>query len=62
MGPLEEQISRVLGSHEPPSVITRDLGLTVPLQRMHRAIVLLAAAIDKTDDGGGTFPPAPEAP
>jgi hypothetical protein len=58
---MEEQISRVLGSHDPPSMITRDLSLTVTLQRMHRAIVLLAAAIDGSDPGG-TLPPAPEPP
>jgi hypothetical protein len=61
MGPLETQIARILGSHEPPSLITRDLSLTVTLQRMHRAIVLLAAEIDKTDRGH-PFPPAPDAP
>jgi hypothetical protein len=59
MGPLEEQVARILGSHDPPSMITRDLSLTVTLQRMHRAIVLLAAEIDKAD-GGRPFPPAPE--
>lgn len=58
MGPLEDQISRVLGSHEPPSMITRDLSLTVTLQRMHRAIVLLAAAIDEGAPAG-SLPPAP---
>jgi len=41
-------------------MITRDLALTVTLQRMHRAIVLLAAAIDGGDIGGG-LPPPPEA-
>ena len=61
MGPLEEQITRVLGSHDPPSMITRDLSLTVTLQRMHRAIVLLAAAIDGADTGE-KLPPAPPAP
>jgi hypothetical protein len=61
VGPLEEQITRILGSHDPPSMITRDLSLTVTLQRMHRAIVLLAAAIDGTD-AGGKLPPAPPAP
>ena len=61
MGPLEEQITRVLGSHEPPSMITRDLSLTVTLQRMHRAIVLLAAAIDRSD-GDAKLPPAPDPP
>jgi hypothetical protein len=60
VGPMEEQISRVLGSHEPPSMITKDLSLTVTLQRMHRAIVLLAAEIDRTDSGS-RFPPAPGA-
>ena len=61
VGPLEEQIARVLGSHDPPSMITRDLSLTVALQRMHRAIVLLAAAIDEVRTGEG--PPAgPEPP
>ena len=58
---MEEQISRVLGSHDPPSMITRDLSLTVTLQRMHRAIVLLAAAIDGGEPRA-TLPPAPEAP
>ena len=61
VGPLEEQITRVLGSHDPPSMITRDLSLTVMLQRMHRAIVLLAAAIDGTD-AGAKLPPAPPEP
>jgi len=42
-------------------MITRDLSLTVTLQRMHRAIVLLAAAIDGTD-AGVKLPPAPPAP
>jgi hypothetical protein len=61
VGPLEEQISRVLGSHDPPSMITRDLSLTVALQRMHRAIVLLAAAIDETRAGESESPaPGPE--
>jgi hypothetical protein len=42
-------------------MITRDLSLTVALQRMHRAIVLLAAAIDEVRTGEG--PPAgPEPP
>ena len=59
MGPLEEQITRVLGSHDPPSMITRDLSLTVTLQRMHRAIVMLAAAIDGAP-GGPQLPPAPD--
>jgi hypothetical protein len=59
MGPLEQRVSQMLGGHEPPSVITRDLGLTVTLQRMHRAIVLLAAAIDDAGDRP-EFPPAPE--
>ena len=58
MGPLEQRISQALGGHEPPSMITRDLGLTVTLQRMHRAIVLLAAAIDDADPRP-QFPPAP---
>jgi len=56
---MEEQISRVLGSHDPPSLITRDLSLTVTLQRMHRAIVLLAAAIDGAE-ADEPRPPAPE--
>jgi hypothetical protein len=59
MGPVEQRISQVLGGNEPPSMITRDLGLTVTLQRMHRAIVLLAAAIDDSNDHP-EFPPAPE--
>ena len=61
MGPLEEQISHVLGGHDPPSVITRDLSLTVTLQRMHRAIVLLAKAIDGGDTAA-PLPPPPEDP
>jgi hypothetical protein len=59
VGPLEQEISRVLGSHDPPSLITRDLSLTVALQRMHRAIVLLAAAIDEIGTGESP-PPGPE--
>jgi hypothetical protein len=59
VGPLEEQISHVLGGHDPPSMITRDLSLTVALQRMHRAIVLLAAAIDEIRTGESP-PPGPE--
>lgn len=59
MGPVENEIARILGSHDPPSMITRDLHLTVTLQRMHRAIVLLAAEVDKGDRGAA--PPAPDA-
>ena len=58
MGPLEQRISQMLGGHEPPSMITRDLGLTVTLQRMHRAIVLLAAAIDDAERPPGVPPGA----
>jgi hypothetical protein len=42
-------------------MITRDLSLTVVLQRMHRAIVLLAAAIDELRTGESP-PPGPEPP
>ena len=42
-------------------MITRDLSLTVTLQRMHRAIVLLAAAIDG-EAAAEKLPPAPPAP
>ncbi|MGH2851404.1 MAG: hypothetical protein ACRDLP_12385 [Solirubrobacteraceae bacterium] len=60
MGPLEEQIGRILGSHEPPSMISRDLSVTVALQRMHRAIITLAAAIDGAEQTDANFPPGPE--
>jgi hypothetical protein len=40
-------------------MITRDLSLTVALQRMHRAIVELAAAIDEIRSGESP-PPGPK--